>query len=243
MQRTVANAVRFLRRNGTRRFVAHVVERVQETFHERYLNIDTAGGVAVALLGGPDESYYSPISYAAFAAAMRRIRSTPDDVFVDYGAGKGRVVVLAATYPFRRVTGVEFVPALAEQARENIARAAYRLRCPDVQVIVADAARLPVADDATVLHFFNPFRGATLDAVIRHLRESLARRPREVTVLYANPDDFERALAERLLDPAWIRAREELTFPRKPRVGPHGNSYRIYRLDSRHAVRAASAAP
>ena len=49
------------------------------------------------------------------------------DVFVDYGAGKGRTVVLASTYQFKRVIGVELAPELAAIAEENLFRAIKRL--------------------------------------------------------------------------------------------------------------------
>ena len=41
--------------------------------------------------------------------------------FVDYGSGKGRVLMLAAAYPFRRILGVEFSESLDRVARDNIA--------------------------------------------------------------------------------------------------------------------------
>src|SRR4051794_21977627 len=40
-------------------------------------------------------------------------------VFVDYGSGKGRALLLAAEFPFRRAVGVEFSPELHEAALAN----------------------------------------------------------------------------------------------------------------------------
>src|SRR5277367_3679731 len=40
-------------------------------------------------------------------------------VFVDYGCGKGRVLLVATHFPFQRIVGVEFAPQLAEIAEQN----------------------------------------------------------------------------------------------------------------------------
>ena len=48
------------------------------------------------------------------------------DVFLDLGAGKGRMLLAASRYPFRRVIGVELSDRLAAIARSNVA--AFRLR-------------------------------------------------------------------------------------------------------------------
>ena len=42
--------------------------------------------------------------------------------FIDFGSGKGRVLLVASHYPFRQVIGVEFSPELHEIAQENIRR-------------------------------------------------------------------------------------------------------------------------
>jgi histone methylation protein DOT1 len=40
--------------------------------------------------------------------------------FVDLGSGKGRVLLMASDYPFKRIIGVEFMPELHRVAQENI---------------------------------------------------------------------------------------------------------------------------
>lgn len=42
------------------------------------------------------------------------------EVFLDYGSGKGRALIMAAQYPFRRILGVEFSPQLSLIASQNI---------------------------------------------------------------------------------------------------------------------------
>src|SRR6478752_3089102 len=52
------------------------------------------------------------------------MQALPIDVsqftFVDLGCGKGRVLLMASDYPFKRIIGVEFMPELHRAAQKNI---------------------------------------------------------------------------------------------------------------------------
>jgi SAM-dependent methyltransferase len=110
----------------------------------------------------------------------------PFDVFVDVGAGKGRVLMYAVRYyNFFRVVGVELSPELAAIARENVqARPAAEQN--RIVIVEADAASWTVPDDATVFHMFNPFRGDAFRAFMAGMVESQIRRPRLLRLVYTH---------------------------------------------------------
>jgi precorrin-6B methylase 2 len=220
---------------GPIRFARYAYSRLSEEWHERRLGIDTRREETLHRFGFTDPEFqaYSPISYPSLHAVMRMLTvRAGQDVFVDYGAGRGRVVVVAATMPFRRVVGVELIGAFAAQARQNVSRAMPRLRCRDVQVQAADARDFALPADGTIVHFFNPFRGAILTRVVERLRESLVAHPRRLTVLFANPDDFERVLRdEAVLPPGWVTRRRDVLWPDAERADPDANRYRIYDIE------------
>jgi SAM-dependent methyltransferase len=81
----------------------------------------------------------------------------PGDVFLDPGSGKGRAVLLAARYPFKRVIGVEFSESLTAIARRNMATFRARLRCHDVELVTADVVDYRIPDDVSVVYMFNLF--------------------------------------------------------------------------------------
>jgi hypothetical protein len=63
--------------------------------------------------------------------------------FVDFGSGKGRVLLIAAERPFREVFGIEFSRELHEIALENISRLPRHLaRAARVRSINGDAAEV-----------------------------------------------------------------------------------------------------
>jgi SAM-dependent methyltransferase len=117
----------------------------------------------------------------------------PDVVFVDYGAGKGRVLAAAATHPFQKVIGVEISEALACIARRNLGSMKKR-RAAQVEVCCLDAASFPVPDGGNVFFFFNPFIGATLNEVIHRIHRSWYSHPRDLFVIFFNHGEFDKCV-------------------------------------------------
>lgn len=117
----------------------------------------------------------------------RRIDST--DVLLDYGSGRGRVLLRAARLPFARVIGVELDERDCATARANARALAVsgRMRCGEIEVVQADATIWTLPDDVNYVYMFNPFRGKVFRDALARIVESLDRSPRELTLIYANP--------------------------------------------------------
>jgi glycosyltransferase involved in cell wall biosynthesis/SAM-dependent methyltransferase len=193
----LGNACKRLRKEGVRRTlglgVARVVSLVRSVLEDRRRGVVTAGEVRDRDLGIKDlrNHWYVATDYETFHRAMQQVRIRPgEDVFVDFGSGKGRAVLLAAEHAFRRIIGVEFSESLHEVARENVRAALPRLRCRDVELVHTDATQWKVPAEATVLFFFNPFDGEVLARVCANIRQSLAEAPRKITLIYVRPDKF-----------------------------------------------------
>jgi hypothetical protein len=153
------------------------------------VHLDTLG------LGAPDRISYTPSGWLALRRALPRKSVTPDDVFIDYGSGKGRVVLQAARYPLKRVIGLEIAPELNAAARANLELERDRLSCQDVELVTADVLDFELPDDVTIAYMYNPFRGETFSAAIERLIASVDRRPRRVRIVYVNPLEHDRLIA------------------------------------------------
>jgi SAM-dependent methyltransferase len=140
------------------------------------------------------------------ARGLRGCRVGRKDAFLDYGSGKGRVLLQAARLPFGRVIGLELDESDCEIARSNARIAAQRRRCSRIEVITADATSWTVPDDVTFIYMFNPFRGAAFSAMLERVGESLDRRPRQLTLIYANP----KCAPEILATGRFVRVRTSL---------------------------------
>jgi hypothetical protein len=108
--------------------------------------------------------------------------------FVDFGSGKGRAVMLASNYPFRKIIGVEFAPELIEIAKTNLSK--YRdpaQKCTDIEFVCSDATEYPLPADPMVFYFANPFVKDVMRTMVRRIEQSLRDFPREAWVVYVNP--------------------------------------------------------
>lgn len=155
---------------------------------------DTDGEIPVELLDHPPAVASQAVSYeatdpAAFRVMLGELPIEPARyAFLDLGSGKGRVVLLAATAGFRRVVGVEASPTLHAIACRNLrawARSGGDAR--RVRLVCADAAEIAPPAGPCVLYLFNPFRERTLARVLLNVKRSLEENPRDLWIVYYNP--------------------------------------------------------
>ena len=173
------------------------VRRAGFRLFERALNVDTGGEVELEDLNvdAPEREGYEGSGWIDLRRMLRRGEVSPQDVFVDLGAGKGKIVMLAARYPFARVTGVEISEDLNVIGRRNLAQGRYRQRAKHVELVTADIAEYEIPDDVTVAYIYNAVRGETFDRVIANLVASVDRRPRSMRVIYLNAQEHDRLMA------------------------------------------------
>lgn len=132
---------------------------------------------------------YEAIDPKLFRKALHALKINYEDfIFVDFGSGMGRAVLLASEFPFRAVLGVEFSPELHRIAEDNIRRYQKGSRkCGDVKSVCMDALEYAVPDNPAVLFFYNPFKEQLLASVLENIRRSLEQNPREIRVIYVHP--------------------------------------------------------
>ena len=148
---------------------------------------------------GVFHSAYQPTEQAAFREMMAVL---PIDfrafTFIDIGSGKGRVLLMASEFPFRKIIGVELVASLHRIAQENIAayqakkalvdphRAATQPQTP-VESVCMDARQFPFPETPLVVFLFNPLPESGLRRVLRNLEKSHSEVPRPIWIVYHNP--------------------------------------------------------
>lgn len=119
-----------------------------------------------------------------------------DFTFIDLGSGKGRALLMAADYPFKKIIGVEFMPELHRAAQENIAGySSDRQRCRLIESVCMDARDFQFPPGPLVAYLFNPFSESTFAHVLDGLRRSVEQSPRPVYIAYRFTE-FEPLLAQ-----------------------------------------------
>lgn len=140
-----------------------------------------------------DSEYYEPVNGRWWRLVQSRLNADPGrTTFVDLGAGRGRVILLAARMGFQTVIGVELDPGLARDATENVRRWSdqerRRQRGPyDVRLIEGDAATFSPPPGPLVVAMFNPFGEATLRRVLTTLHSTSREPEHSLQVAYFNP--------------------------------------------------------
>ncbi len=119
-----------------------------------------------------------------------------DFTFIDLGCGKGRVLLMASDYPFKRIIGVEFMPDLARAAQKNIAGYSNdRQQCRQIEAVCMDARDFQFPSGPLVVYLFNPFSESTFVAGAGEFDRSIEQAPRPVYIAYRFTE-FEGLLAQ-----------------------------------------------
>jgi hypothetical protein len=160
---------------------------------------DTAGTRAVGAMTVPDGIAhllhgYQAAHQDAVAAALAGLPvDPPSTTFIDYGSGKGRVLMLAALQGFHQVIGLEITPEMHGIALKNVE--IFGKRHPDlaarIMPLCQDATRYQPPETPLLCYFYNPCRGAVLRAMVEGLEQSYAKAPRLIRAIYLDPREPE----------------------------------------------------
>ena len=168
--------------------------RRKEAAFDRRFGVETAGIVEPSMLDFGDDVKehaveYSPTEGSGFGVIMDELgidyrRYT----FIDFGCGKGRVLVMAAEFGFGNIVGVEASAILLRAAQANIHRyQGGRHRRLKFEGVHSDATEYQFPTTPLVVYFFNPFGEQIMQRVVDGLEASLEGFPRDAIVVYSNP--------------------------------------------------------
>lgn len=167
-------------------------------------------------------TWYEPTSTRVASYLLKELApAAPGSVFVDYGSGKGKMLLLASRLPFKRIIGVEFAKELVQSAVENAAN--YRdpqQVCFEIESLNIDATEYELPDEPCVIFMFAPFRGAILKGVIERIQASYQNNPRAMYIAYAKPFHGDEFAAQAFL------TRRPVSLPRSLLALPYG--YEIF---------------
>ena len=208
------------RKKGLTPAAGFILTQLLDRHYERKYGINTSSYVNPSELGHPNAEYtaHAGSDYPGLRKTLKALEIRGGkDVFLDMGSGLGRVVITAATFPFRKVIGVEISSALNALAAANVDRARRRLRCQDIELVTMDATRYSIPPEVTVVYFYSPCVGKSMRQVFANLHQSLREAPRNLTIVYRNVTEFTSLVHEL----PWLSERRRVR-------GFYGHDYHIY---------------
>jgi SAM-dependent methyltransferase len=143
----------------------------------------------IDLIHDPTESvserthYYADSGGIEFDKIMTNFHVSPGDAIVDFGCGKGGILISLSKYPFSKIAGVEISPELVEIAKNNV----KKLKIKNVEIECCDASDFKELKEYNYFYFFDPFPCVVMKDVINNIEKSILENPRKITLIYLNP--------------------------------------------------------
>lgn len=205
-------------RHGLRRARSAYLRQANQHF-DRSCHVETGGIVPISALavseaGKQIDSDYQAVDASVFPLIMRAIAPIKHErfVFVDIGAGKGRAAFLAATYPFKRIIGIELADELCSNMQRNITTYRNkRQRCFTIECLCVDATTFALPPEDCVVFIFNTLRYDALQRLVENMQHWLHEHHRRLIVLYLNPAPGNKVIET--FDAAGVFRRRHLRHP------------------------------
>jgi SAM-dependent methyltransferase len=196
--KNLKKVLRSLKNRGVKSTFRLILQRLYEKIlliidyrFDRQFKVDTRGITEIADLDITESQKEGAIWYeptpVTVIKSMLKLSSIDYSkyTFIDFGSGKGRVLLLASEYAFKRIIGVEFSARLDRIAKDNIKSWDNpKQKCHSLESICMDARDFKLPDGPLVLYFFTPFKESVTIAVANNIKESLKDMPRPVQIIF-----------------------------------------------------------
>jgi hypothetical protein len=125
--------------------------------------------------------------------------------FIDFGSGKGRAMLCASDFPFKRIVGVEWSEDLCAVARRNIGiYNSPRQKCFDLEVQCMNVLDYPFPESKILLYLYNPFGPEITNQVFAKVSRDAGRLTREFLMVFNGFGQPERDLVTAALESSGI---------------------------------------
>jgi hypothetical protein len=206
----------FIARNWNVRLAAFTVYheiKGEKKYQLETVKVDTLQNQKIKSGNLKHASIYQATNYFLIEHAFDFLKNEEVNLhLVDYGSGKGRIMVVAAYYGFKKITGIDFSKSLCNEAEINIEKIKLGFPSVDFEIICDDAVNYSIKNDDTVFFFFNPFDEVVMLQVVKNILASLKKNERKIYVVYVNPLHQEIFLSAGFEEEYYFKKMEYLEF-------------------------------
>jgi len=110
---------------------------------------------------------------------------------IDIGSGKGRVMVVAAHYGFKNITGVDFARELCAAAERNTNKIKAQFPDTTFNIHCKDILNYTIDKNDKVFFLYNPFNREIMEKLVEKIDRSVKEHSRTICFIYANPQQKE----------------------------------------------------
>ncbi|MCX6319466.1 MAG: class I SAM-dependent methyltransferase [Bacteroidetes bacterium] len=138
-------------------------------------SVITSGNLSLDDMGikDPYAIFYVPTHERLMQHILKNLGiNWKDYLFVDLGSGKGRALLMAMQYPFKKVIGVELSAECCKisRANVNVHATSGKQRCGEVEICCMNALDFSVPQgENIVFYLYRPFIGPVLEQVLNRI--------------------------------------------------------------------------
>lgn len=138
-------------------------------------------------------SPYEALNYYILESLLENFRKLfpSEKSILDIGSGKGRVMVVAAHYGFKNITGVDFARELCAAAKRNINKIKAQFRDTTFTIYCKDILNYTIDKSDKVFFLYNPFNKDIMEKLLEKIDRSVKEHSRTIYFIYANPQQKE----------------------------------------------------
>lgn len=131
---------------------------------------------------------YGATEYSFLEELFKKYPFSSNDHLIDFGCGKGRVLIMAAYYSCRFVTGYELDVDRYKILSTNIVKFQNKFQNKSVFTIFNQNVENAYIDDTvTKFFFFEPFHLKIYIKILNAIKKSILRKNRNILIFLYNP--------------------------------------------------------
>jgi 16S rRNA G966 N2-methylase RsmD len=184
---TLGVVVNVLKEDG----IKVTISKIFKNIYHRFLGIDFSMQEITNLTIQSNNKSYGTICGSSAEHTVKHIldelvlldKSVLKGTFVDYGSGKGRLIVFAKQYGFNKTIGIEFAKELCEITQKNI----ELLSIKNSEVLHIDAVEYIPKEDTRVIYFLNPFAKNIFQKVLPKIIKHTKDFKNDIYIIYRAP--------------------------------------------------------
>ena len=128
--------------------------------------------------------HYAPSYYSPLKRIFSLIPNKKKLNFVDIGCGKGKVLLIASEFGFKKITGIDIMQKAFKISKKNISIfQKNKKKKIHINLIKIDARQYNIEND-NVFYFFNPFSYIILNIILRAIKRN---NKKETYIIYCAP--------------------------------------------------------
>lgn len=136
-----------------------------------------------------DQTFYQTMPSSKITETFEMLNTDFDDyAFIDVGCGKGKPLLVASDYPFKKIIGIDIAAELINIAHSNIN--IYKkgeLDTSRFELIHKSIEEYTIPEEKLVIHLFNPLNETLMETFLKQIEQSYKNYAREIIFIYVIP--------------------------------------------------------